>query len=140
MGWDSIVYKDRHQLFDDMDLAALRHFLVVEAESLDCSDDDSAALKTYVLGWNWLCPGVVTGTEPDTYLQDSKTRKAKLLELLNLTAKRIAGFGEEVPLDYLEREINSDEQFTRQGARYLGAQPVGRFLGVVEKYKELIGP
>jgi hypothetical protein len=138
MGWDSIVYKDRHQSFNDMELTAVRHFLLAELESQDICDEDRAALKNYISGWNWLCPGVVTGTEPDSYLQDLEKRKEKLLELLKLTGKRISAFGPEVPLDYLERAINTDEQFTRQGARYLGAQPVERFLGILEKYKKLI--
>jgi hypothetical protein len=138
VGWDVITYKDRHQIFNDFDLATLRHFLLRELETYSGNDADSVALKEYLAEWEWLCPGVVMGTEPDGYLGESAERKKLLLELVDRTVKRISAFGSEVSLDYFERHVNTAAEFRAQGARYTQAQPVSSFLDALEKYKKLI--
>ena len=104
MGWDSITYEGRHEQFHDGILWILRHFLVAEARSMESAQvsEEAPRLRAFVESWDWLCPGVVTGTNFSDFVQRSPSRWRLVLDLLQRSGDRIAGFGEAILKDYLE--------------------------------------
>jgi len=104
MGWDIIKYREHGECFHDGILWILRHFLLAEARLME-----SAHLLAFIEGWNWLCPGVVTGTDFSKFVRDSPSRWRLLLDLFQRSGDRIASFGEAIPKDYLEAHARKDE-------------------------------
>jgi hypothetical protein len=124
MGHDFITYEGDHELFDDFDLWTLRHFLIEEARTMEAADAGAhvAALRAFIEKWDWLGPGVFTGTDLTVYISKSRRRWELLLQLLQHAGDRIAEFGELVPLDYLTAHVNTAT------ARFTQAQPTRRYL------------
>jgi hypothetical protein len=108
MGHDFIKYEGNHERFNDFDLWALRHFFVNEAQALQAAQPspDTTELCKFFEAWDWLCPGVVTGTDFSTFISSNHARWLLTLQLLQSAGDRIAEFGEHIPLPYLETHIN----------------------------------
>lgn len=69
---------------------------------------EASELRAFIERWDWLAPGVVTGTDFSEFVQSSRSRRRLLLDLLQRSGDRIASFGESVPKDYLEAHTNKD--------------------------------
>lgn len=126
MGHEIIEYRDRFARFNDMDLWTVRHFLLAEASS-----SGSYEMAAFIQGWEWICPGVYEGIDFGQYFTGESARQQAFLKLLELARARIQSFGEVVPLDYLETTVNSSTSY------YMRAQPISRFVEVIEKLEEL---
>jgi len=127
MGSDFVEYSGHSELFRDFDLWTLRHFLieetkVVEAEAVADRKDELARLREFFEAWNWVCPGVFSGTDFSEFISGSLTRWDLVLGVLQRTGDRIAAFGEIIPLDYLRNEIDM------KGASFEQPQPTQRHL------------
>jgi hypothetical protein len=129
LGHEIIVYRDRHAMVHDMDLWAIRHFLLVEAEA---SDNSEAA--TFVRGWDWVGPGVMTGVEFDSFLHGDAGRERAFAELLIAARARIESFGQDVPLGYIASNINTPLAY------FAAAQPVERWVRKIVELGELVAP
>ncbi|MDB6111403.1 MAG: hypothetical protein JWR69_3153 [Pedosphaera sp.] len=135
MGWDSIEYAGNHEQFHDGILWILRHFLLLEARAMESAQpgSDSAELRAFVEGWDWLCPGVVIGTDFSSFVQDTPSRWRLLLDLLQRGGDRIASFGESVPKAYLE--VHTSER----GGGYTRDFPTKRLLTDIGRMCRLLG-
>jgi hypothetical protein len=71
MGWDSIIHEGHSKLFNDFDLWTLRHFLMEEVED---AGTGTTQLRESFEKWEWLGPGVVTGTDFSDYVSGSRSR------------------------------------------------------------------
>ena len=124
MGWDSINYEGHHEQFHDGILWILRHFILTEARAMESANvsTDAPQLRAFVEGWDWLCPGVVSGTDFSEFVHGSPSRWRLLLDLLQRSGDRIARFGEAVPKEYLEAHTS------RHGGGYTRDLPTVRLL------------
>jgi hypothetical protein len=136
MGWDSIEYAGNHEQFHDWILWILRHFLLLEARATESAQpgSDSAELRVFVEGWDWVCPGVVSGTNFSEFVRDSPSRWRLLLDLLQRSGDRISSFGEAIPKDYLEAHAREDEQ----GVRYTCDLSTRRLLADIGRMCRLL--
>ncbi len=136
MGWDIIQYKEHGEQFHDGILWILRHFLLQEARAMESAQfsPESAQLRAFVEGWDWLCPGVVTGTDFSAFVQDTPSRWRLLLDLLQRTGDRIASFGEAIPKDYLEAHTRKNDQ----GVHYTCDLPTKRLLTDIGRMCKLL--
>jgi hypothetical protein len=114
MGHDFIKYEGSHERFHDFDLWVLRHFFVKESRALETAKPslDTPELRKFFESWDWLCPGVVTGTDFSQLISGSHARWRLALDLLQKAGDRIAEFGEQIPLPYLEAHINRRDKVT----------------------------
>lgn len=135
MGWDSIIHEGHSELFNDFDLWTLRHFLMEEVKALEVEDAGTGTtqLREFFEKWEWLGPGVVTGTDFSDYVSGSRSRWNLLLVLLQRTGDRIAGFGEFIPLGYLTTHVDSGL------GHYLGPSPTTRHLNDLGRMCKLLG-
>ena len=126
MGHDFVKYEGHGERFHDGVLWILRHFLLAEARSMESAraDSDTAELRTFIEKWDWLCPGVVTGTDLSEFVRKSPSRWQMMLELLQRTGDRIAYFGEAIPKDYLQ----ANAEKANLGVRYNDDIPTRRLL------------
>jgi len=67
---------------------------------------DATELRKFFEAWDWLGCGVVTNTDFSSYISGSRARWRLALDLLQGAGDRIAEFGEQIPLPYLEAHIN----------------------------------
>jgi len=134
MGWDIIEYEGAHAQFRDWNLWELRHFLLLEAQTMESAEPgaETTALRKFVEGWDWLGPGVVTGINFSTYVQKSPLRWRLLLNLLQKGGDRIASFGESIPRDYLEAHKGD------KGVRYTRDVPTKGLLKDIGKMCRLL--
>jgi hypothetical protein len=138
MGHDFITYEGDHELFNDFDLWTLRHFFLAEALAMEASQatDDMTALRLFVEQWDWLGPGVFTGTDLSDYVSERRTRWELLLQLLQRAGDRIAGFGESVPLDYLTAHVSTPSAyFTQAQPTRLYLICIGRICTLLSKHE-----
>lgn len=135
MGWDSIEYAGNHEQFRDWVLWILRHFLLLEARAMESARPgaDSAALRAFVEGWNWMGPGVVAGTDFSEFVRNSPSRWRLLLDLLQRSGDRIANFGENIPKDYLEAHTSE------HGGGYTRDLPTEGLLTDIGRMCRLLG-
>lgn len=108
MGWDSIEYEGHFEQFHDGVLWILRHFLLEEARAMEAAHAGIEApdLRAFIEGWDWLCPGVVTGTDFTPFVRGEPSRWRILSDLLQRTGDRISAFGDAVPKEYLEEHTS----------------------------------
>jgi hypothetical protein len=134
MGHDFITYEDGHELFNDFDLWILRHFFVAEARALEAAQlsKDTTELRIFFETWQWLGPGVVIGTDLSLFIARNHARWRLMLELLQRAGDRVAGFGDDVPLSYLEVNINSPTNYCT------ATQPTKRFLLEIGRISKLL--
>ena len=126
MGHEIVVYRGRHMVIHDMDLWAIRHFLLNGAEASGNSD-----LAAFVRGWDWVGPGVYLGLEFDLFLHDDEARECAFVTLLRAAQVSIQSFGEFVPLDYLAANVSWPQ------ACFADAQPVERWVKQIAKLEDL---
>lgn len=134
MGWDSIKYRNRHDVFRDSKLWTLRHFFLEEAKALAQTNPDVLALRWYFEKWDWLGPGVVVGIDLDLYVTDSPSREALVIELLDRTIERLRRFGSVIPHSYLIAYVNT------LGFSYTTEQPIEPFVSSIQRIRNLITP
>jgi hypothetical protein len=127
MGWITISNKDKHELFKDFDVWTLRWFLMVEVQCMNLTNPDVRALADFIGNWLWLGPGVIIGTDYDSYEQGSPSRKKLMLDLLERTVNRIRSFGDVIPLSYLDEHIND------KYAYYTQDKDTERFISVAQR-------
>ena len=137
MGHDFIDYGDRFVRLSDWDIWTLRHFFQHVAEEVSPADleTDEATivlLLSFLENWNWLGPGVITGTNLSDFVKDHLERANVLLSLFERTIDYLQQFGEVIPLEYLERHVNSPDAY------YTVEQPACRFIKVVESLQEMV--
>lgn len=135
MGWDSINYEGHHEQFHDGILWILRHFILAEARAMESAhvSADAPQLRAFIEGWDWLCPGVVTGTDFSEFVQGSPFRWRLLLDLLQRSGDRISSFGQVVPKDYLETHTSE------RGGGYTLDLPTRRLLTDIGRMCRLLG-
>jgi hypothetical protein len=134
MGWDYVEYRGIYEQFNEFDLWTLRHFFVEEALQMesDQPSEDTAKLREFFEAWDWYGTGVFVGTNFSDFVGDSRTRWELLLQLLHRAGDRIAGFGESIPVDYLNTHL------ANRGGYFTGAQPVGRYWLCIGRISSLI--
>ncbi|HTV49308.1 MAG TPA: hypothetical protein VMG59_12790 [Phycisphaerae bacterium] len=126
MGHEIVEYRKRHAIIHDLDFWAIRHFLLVSAEEAKQSE-----LATFIRGWDWIGPGVYLGVEYDTFFNGEERLEQQFLRLLVMARKRLEAFGEFVPIEYIESNINL------QKAYFTEAQPVVHWLEQLDKLSDL---
>jgi len=70
---------------------------------------------------------VLPGTELHNYAGDDKVKLKVLISALENAKKRLAGFGEFIPVSYLEKSVNL------KGAHLMSRQPVDKHTGNIDK-------
>jgi len=135
MGHGYITYEARHDRFSDFDLWLLRHFFLEQSRALENAQpsEDTRELRKFFEAWDWLGPGVVVGTDFSPFICRSHTRWQLMLQLLQRAGDRIAGFGDDIPLSYLEEHINLP------WAYFTAAQPTKQFLVDIGRICRLLG-
>jgi hypothetical protein len=134
MGWDFITYERGQEQFKDFDLWALRHFCIEEARALESGQatPEATQLRQFFERWDWLGPGVFTGTNFSEFVLAKRSRWELLISLLQRTADRIAGFGESVPLAYLQEHVST------RTAYFTEPQPTKRYLACIGRICKLL--
>ena len=134
MGWSFVTYEQGHEQFNDFDLWTLRHFLSTETAALEAArpDVELSELRSFFECWNWLGPGVFTGTDFSSFVQGSHTRWDLVFNVLQRTADRIATFGEFIPVAYLAEHVNTTM------ARWSVSPPTRGFLAGIGRICNLL--
>jgi hypothetical protein len=138
MGWDSIEYAGHREQFNDFDLWTLRHFFIETARAMEAAEPnrDTTQLREFFEEWDWLGPGVFTGTNISEYVLDSHPRWALLLQLLQKAGDRISGFGESIPLDYLVAHVSTrTAYFTKSQPAHQYLLCIGRICTLLSKHE-----
>jgi hypothetical protein len=114
MGHDFIKYEGSCEQFNDFHIWVLRHFFVKESLALETAkrSTDITELRKFFEAWDWVGTGVVTNTDFSSYIFGSRARWRLALDLLQWAGDRIAEFGEQIPLPYLEAHINRRDKVT----------------------------
>jgi len=135
MGHDFIHYEGGHERFNDFDLWILRHFFVEQSRALEVTQpsEDTTELRKFFEAWDWLGPGVMVGTDFSAFISRSHARWQLVFQLLQRAGDRIAEFGDDIPLSYLEAHINSPTAYCT------AAQPTKRFLVDIGRICRLLG-
>jgi hypothetical protein len=136
MGHDYIDIGTPHLRLNDFHIWTLRHFFcdaiaTSTTDALETDHETLCDLRSYIESWEWLGPGIVTGCDFNTFAT-SPSRLQLVRALLFATRKRLAGFGNSIPLDYLDKHINTSQAY------YLDAQPVGTFTDIIDRLLALI--
>jgi len=141
MGHDLIKYEAHHEVFHDFHLWLLRHFFVEQSRALENAQPskDRTELRKFFEDWDWLCPGVVVGTDFSLFISRSHARWELMFQLLQRAGDRIAGFGDDIPLSYLEEHINL--QWLAYCTKAQPTKPflvdIGRICKLLEKYEPI---
>lgn len=101
MGYDFISYYDRHVHLHDSTIWALRHFLMGASEGQD-------NIHRFFAGWQWMGPGVYGGTDLHEYIAGDQERVEQLKGVFNNARETIAGFGDAIPLVYLDQHLRTE--------------------------------
>ena len=129
MGHEIVVYRDRQVIIHDMIFWTVRHFLLAEAETSRDSD-----LAAFIRGWDRIGPGVYRGVDFDAYFNGDSAREHAFLKLLDNSRARIQSFGELVPMEYLDAQVNTKtDYFTQEVA-------VDRLVKELLRLSELLVP
>jgi len=126
MGHEIIQYRNRHVIVPDFDSWALRHFLLVEAQT-----SGNAHLEAFIQGWEWIGPGIYMGIDFATFFNEDASRERSFCGVLSAARKRLQSFGMFVPLEYIAENINSSN------ASFTEARPVKRWVSQIDKLREL---
>ena len=136
MGHDYIDIGTSHLQLNDFHIWTLRHFLsdaiaTSTADSLETDYDTLCELRSYIDSWEWLGPGVVTGCDFNEFAT-SPSRMQLVRSLLSATRERLIAFGDSIPLDYLDKKVNTSRAY------YLDPQPVGTFTNIIDRLLALV--
>ena len=118
MGHDFIEYKNQYVRLNDFNIWMLRHFL------LRASNDDE--MSKFIESIEWLCPGVFSGTELHNFVSDDKTKLTILISTLKEARRLVEAFGEYIPLDYLEKNVNLKSSY------FTAKQPTSEYVQNIE--------
>ncbi len=135
MGHDFIEYEGRFEHFNDMGIWVLRHFLIEEARSMYLSDQDDKAIQDlcqYFERWDWLGPGVWLGLNLSEFVSGQEKRRALLEDVLDRAARRIEGFGEAIPLEYLKSHVDTPVAY------HTGAEPTDRLVQQIKRISRML--
>lgn len=137
MGHDYIDYGNRHVHIPDMDIWTLRHFFihVARAATPDDFNADASTLELmseFFEKWQWLGPGVVVGTDLTDFVNGEPSRRSSLERLLDRTIQYLSGFGDLIPLEYLQEHVNTPM------TSFVASQPAQRFIREVECLREML--
>ena len=124
MGHDFIEYKEQNVRLHDFNIWMLRHFLIRASH-----DED---FIKFIENIEWLGPGVFSGTELYEYVGNNKNRLKILLSSLNEAKKLIKSFGDYIPLEYLEKNVNLKSSY------FTTKQPVAEYVQNIESIIEAI--
>jgi hypothetical protein len=91
-----------------------------------------AECQRFFESWDWICPGVCTGTDIGAFVQDRSDRLQCLNRVLETTIEYLKGFGEVIPLAYLQENVNTAT------AIYMAPQPIERFVTSIERLRMLL--
>ena len=103
MGSDYIEYKDKNVRLHDLNIWMLRHFLIRATKEKE--------LSHFFEEIEWVGPGVFTGIELHKYVKDNKEKLNKLISSLYEAKKLIEDFGNYIPLEYLEKNVNLKSRY-----------------------------
>ena len=118
MGHDFVKYKDRHVRLHDFEIWMTRHFLIKTSQNKEFS--------VFIENIEWLGPGVFVGTELHSYVNDDQEKYKILISSLANAKKAMLKFGDYIPLEYLEKNVNlNSSYFTKK-------QPVIRYVQAVD--------
>ena len=118
MGHDFIEYKGQNIRLNDFNIWMLRHFLL-------CVSNDKQ-LSTFVENIEWLGPGIFTGTEFHKFVEGDSSKLVVLISTLKDAREIIKSFGEFIPLEYLEQNVNVKTSY------FTADQPVGEYVQNIE--------
>jgi hypothetical protein len=121
VGHEIIVYRGRSVIVHGLDLWAIRHFMLVEAEAARRDE-----LVAFIRGWEWIGSGVYLGIEFDDFFGSHPEQQAQFIELSSSVEQRLDTFGSHVPLDYLQENVNTAMVF------FKAAQPIERWKRQIE--------
>jgi hypothetical protein len=135
MGHDFIEYEGRFEHFNDMDIWVLRHFLIEEARSMCLSSQDDEAIRhlcQYFEDWDWLGPGDWLGLDLSESVSGQEKRRALLEDVLNRAARRIEGFGDAIPLEYLKSHVDTPVAYQTD------AEPTDRLVPPIRRISRML--
>jgi hypothetical protein len=138
VGWDFVTYGDRAEMLHDLQLWALRHFLMGAAASLAAERLDGgsyAEARAFFAAWDWPGPGVVTGTRLDEFVRARPERVRALAHVLERAAVRVRRFGRLVPLEYLAAHVNAGSP----GGVFTGPQSSRSFVRALSRIRGMLG-
>jgi hypothetical protein len=138
MGHSFIYYEKDHELFNDIDLWALRHFFIQEAKAMEAErpSERNTKLREFFEGWDWQGPGVYIGTDFSTYICGQKTRWELMFQLLKRSNQRIAEFGEFIPLDYLTAHLSTSQiHFNNAWQNHSLAIYIGKITAFLKRHE-----
>lgn len=121
MGHDYIDIGAQQARYNDADIWMLRHILL--QLTFDPNDELSSELREYLSSWQWLGPGVIVGSDFNSYLR-STAHHIALQVALEQAIKWLDQWGDTIPLDYLA-------QFEHTGVIYQGDQPILKYRNLV---------
>ena len=137
MGHDYIDFEDRHVQLNDFDIWVLRHiFLHVSTESghEDLQTDITTlyTLRDFLESWKWYGPGTFEGTDLGLFVGSDSSRIMVLRALLKKSANYVNSFGQVIPLDYLQKYVNTDNAY------FTESQPTKKFLDAISKITSIL--
>ena len=136
MGHDYLDIGDGHLRLNDFHIKTLGHLFAhcastVTPDSLGTDADTLSDLQTFFADWRCLGPGVFTGTDFNVFVTSSD-RFSVLHRLFAHTLDHVATFGDEIPLDYLERHV------TTPGMHFTVPQPTSIYRDAIRSLIDLI--
>ena len=119
MGHEYITYKEAYVQLNDFDIWLLRHFLLQSS-----SDAEFIAFANNI---EWVGPGVFLGTDFYKFVAGNKEKVEVLVAALESAKKRLASFGSNISLHYLEKNV------TLKGAYFKTEQSVVKHSENIDK-------
>jgi hypothetical protein len=123
MGHEIVTYRNSAAVIQDDEFEAVRHFLLMEAEASSQSN-----LAAFVRGWSRAGPGVWVGVDFDAFFHADKVLEEQFLRAVAGARLRLHAFGEYVPIEYIEKNLDSG---------YVEARPVATWLIALTKLEGL---
>ena len=136
MGHDYLDLAGGQVHLNDFHIKTLQHLLThcafgATTDSLGTDAETLNELRAFLDGWDCLGPGVFVGTDFNTFAT-SPTRFAVLRSLFDQTLIYITTFGDEVPLDYLDRHVSTPAM------QFAASQPVAIYRDAISSLIDLI--
>ena len=111
MGHDYLDIGDGHLRLNDFHIKTLGHLFThcastVGPDALGTDADTLPDLQQFFSNWQCVGPGIFTGTDFNTFAT-SPSRYSVLRALFACVLDYVMTFGDKIPLDYLERHVNT---------------------------------
>jgi len=90
------------------------------------------ALRTWLASWEWIGPGVVTGTELADFVQQQPQRQQALAATLRRTRDRLQDWAPQIPLDFLKEHVNTPQ------VSFVVPLPTDRFIKKISAILQLL--